>query len=93
VGYPRPPIYRHDDHARECADRAKALGKNVLVDRDALDDVVRAVELRPGGQSLEIGLGIGTLTAALLDAVGVEIVVVEFDEDLARVLEQKRCDG
>ena len=85
----RSLLHAHGVHPR------KALGQNFLVDRDALDDVVRAAELRPGDLALEIGPGIGTLTAALLDSHGVEVVAVELDEvpALVSAMEQERCDG
>ncbi len=79
----RSLLHAHGVHPR------KALGQNFLVDRDALDDVVRAAELRPGDLVLEIGPGIGTLTTALLDTPGVEVAAVELDEDLARVMDAR----
>jgi len=79
----RSLLHAHGVHPR------KALGQNFLVDRDALDDVVRAAQLRPGDLVLEIGPGIGTLTTALLDTHGVEVVAVELDEDLARVMDAR----
>lgn len=63
----------------------KALGQNFLVDRDALRDVVRAAELQPGETVLEIGPGVGTLTAALA-AEGADVLAVELDEGLAGLL-------
>lgn len=63
----------------------KALGQNFLIDREALESVVRAADPRPGELVLEIGPGVGTLTAALA-ATGADVVAVELDDDLARVL-------
>ena len=63
----------------------KALGQNFLIDREALESVVRAAALRPGETVLEIGPGVGTLTVALA-AQGAEVVAVELDEEMARVL-------
>ena len=63
----------------------KSLGQNFLIDREALDSVVRAAALCPGELVLEIGPGVGTLTAALA-ASGAEVAAVELDESLARVL-------
>ncbi len=63
----------------------KSLGQNFLIDREALDSVVRAAELRPGERVLEVGPGVGTLTAALA-ASGAEVVAVELDDDLTRLL-------
>lgn len=63
----------------------KGLGQNFLIDRDALQSVVRAAQLRPGETVLEIGPGIGTLTLELA-AQGVHVVAVELDDAMARVL-------
>src|SRR5918912_1273771 len=60
----------------------KALGQNFLIDREALQSVVRAAEVRSGDVVLEIGPGVGTLTTELADQ-GAEIVAVELDERLA----------
>lgn len=61
----------------------KALGQNFLIDREALDSVVRAVGLAPDDLVLEIGPGIGTLTAALA-ATGADVVAIELDGELAK---------
>ena len=60
----------------------KALGQIFLIDREALQSVVRAAEVRPGDVVLEIGPGVGTLTTELVDQ-GAEVVAVELDERLA----------
>lgn len=66
----------------------KALGQNFLVDREALDSVVRAAELCPHELVLEIGPGVGTLTNALAER-GADIVAVELDEGLAVALSDR----
>ena len=63
----------------------KGLGQNFLIDREALESVVRAAELGPNDLVLEIGPGVGTLTEALA-ACGAPVVAVELDEGLAAVL-------
>ena len=60
------------------------LGQNFLIDREALDSVVRAAELRPGDQVLEIGPGIGTLTMALAET-GAAITSVELDAAMVQI--------
>jgi 16S rRNA (adenine1518-N6/adenine1519-N6)-dimethyltransferase len=66
----------------------KALGQTFLIDREALQSVVRAAEVRPGDLVLEIGPGVGTLTTELADQ-GAEVVAVELDERLADVLAER----
>lgn len=63
----------------------KALGQNFLIDREALDSVVRAAELTPDDLVLEIGPGIGTLTMALARQ-GCRVVAVELDDGMADAL-------
>ena len=67
---------------------SKALGQNFLVDRNVLARIVEAAALPPGARVLEVGAGLGVLTAALLDA-GARVTAVEKDESLWPVLEER----
>jgi len=60
----------------------KKLGQNFLVDGNIVRKSVELADLRPGDAVVEIGPGLGTLTAALLD-VGAEVWAVERDPALA----------
>lgn len=64
----------------------KGLGQNFIVDRHAVERIVQAAELRPDDAVLEIGPGLGTLTRRLLELAG-EVVAVELDPDMVRVLQ------
>lgn len=57
------------------------LGQNFLVDPAALERVMQAAELDPGDAVLEIGAGVGTLTARLARDVR-RVVAVELDRRL-----------
>lgn len=71
---------------REAGTRPKkSLSQNFLVDTDVLDAILAAAAPRPGRRVLEVGPGLGILTAALVDA-GAAVVAVELDERLARRL-------
>jgi 16S rRNA (adenine1518-N6/adenine1519-N6)-dimethyltransferase len=70
----------------------KTLGQTFLIDREALQSVVRAAEVRSGDVVLEIGPGVGTLTTELADQ-GAEVVAVELDERLADVLAERTAHG
>jgi len=59
----------------------KALGQHFLVDRDALAAIVAAADLAPTDTVLEVGAGVGILTAALAERAG-RVVAVELDDDL-----------
>ena len=67
---------------------SKALGQNFLVDRNVLAKIVEAAALPPGARVLEVGAGLGVLTAALLDA-GARVTAVEKDEALWPVLRER----
>jgi 16S rRNA (adenine1518-N6/adenine1519-N6)-dimethyltransferase len=58
------------------------------VDPDVLARIADAAGLTPGSTVLEVGAGRGALTQALVDA-GAEVVAVELDEFLCRVLRQR----
>lgn len=63
----------------------RRLGQNFLIDPGALERVVEAAELDPQDTVLEIGAGIGTLTARLARE-GRRIVAVELDRRLIEPL-------
>ena len=75
-------LKRHDLHPR------KRFGQNFLVDGNTLAKIVAAGKLEPGGAALEIGAGLGVLTAALADAVTEtgRVVTIEVDTDLLPAL-------
>lgn len=63
----------------------KALGQNFLVDKNTVDRIMRAVDVRPGDWVIEIGPGLGALTQELASSQG-NVVAVEKDGELVRVL-------
>lgn len=63
----------------------KGLGQNFLADPVHLDRIVDAAQLAPADQVLEIGPGVGTLTARLAQRAG-QVVAVELDSALLPVL-------
>jgi len=66
---------------------SRRLGQNFLVDRNTLDILVRAGNVSEGGRVLEIGPGLGCLTAGLL-AAGARVTAVEKDHRLAARLRE-----
>ena len=66
----------------------KRFSQNHLVDGEVLDAIVAAAQLPPGRRVLEIGPGIGILTAALLRA-GADVTAVEVDRRLAAHLRER----
>ncbi|HEX9051949.1 MAG TPA: 16S rRNA (adenine(1518)-N(6)/adenine(1519)-N(6))-dimethyltransferase RsmA [Anaeromyxobacter sp.] len=66
--------------------RAKrSWGQNFLGDEGILDDIARLAAPRAGDQVVELGAGLGHLTARLV-ARGARVVAVERDRDMAAVL-------
>lgn len=63
----------------------KRLGQNFLIDPKALEKVVQAAEIEPTDVVLEIGAGIGNLTASLA-ATACKVVAVELDGRLIPIL-------
>lgn len=60
----------------------KHLGQHWLHDINILDNIINDANVISGDTVLEIGPGLGTLTARLLKR-GVTVIAVEFDQDLA----------
>ena len=65
---------------------SKKLGKNYLIKRGIVDEIVRAAELTPGEPVLEVGPGIGTLTQGLAQS-GADVTAIELDRRLLEVLD------
>jgi 16S rRNA (adenine1518-N6/adenine1519-N6)-dimethyltransferase len=63
----------------------KSWGQNFLGDEGILDDIARLAAPREGDPVVELGAGLGHLTARLL-ARGARVVAVERDRDMAAVL-------
>ncbi|HEX7812485.1 MAG TPA: 16S rRNA (adenine(1518)-N(6)/adenine(1519)-N(6))-dimethyltransferase RsmA [Burkholderiales bacterium] len=63
----------------------KRFGQNFLEDGAVIESIVAAINPRPGERMVEIGPGLGALTAPLLRAVG-RLEVVEIDRDIVRRL-------
>lgn len=63
----------------------KSWGQNFLHAREIHEQIVHASAARPGTTVIEIGAGLGTLTAHLL-ASGADVEAIERDRDLCNVL-------
>ena len=63
----------------------KSWGQNFLGDDHILADIARLAAPRPGDLVVELGAGLGHLTARLV-ARGARVVAVERDRDMAAVL-------
>jgi len=70
----------------------KSLGQHWLSDVKSLDSVVEMGQVKAGDRVLEIGPGLGTLTARLLK-VGAEVIAVEYDQELFEVLEAQNVEN
>ena len=70
----------------------KRFGQHFLVDREVIGRIVAAIDPRPGDHLVEIGPGLGALTAPLLDRVE-HLDVVELDRDLAGRLRDRYPPG
>ncbi len=78
---PRETLARLEQRAR------KRFGQNFLTDPQTVARIVRAAEVGQGSRVVEIGPGLGILTAALLGS-GASLVAVELDRDLAAFLRE-----
>lgn len=64
---------------------ARSRGQNFLIKEKVYDDIVDASDLKLNDMVLEVGPGLGFLTARLAKKVGL-VVAVELDDKLAKVL-------
>jgi 16S rRNA (adenine1518-N6/adenine1519-N6)-dimethyltransferase len=77
---PRAVLKRHGLRPK------RGYSQNFLVSRHAVERIASAAELRPGDPLVELGAGLGTLTAALMRT-GARVIAIERDPDMLRVLE------
>jgi 16S rRNA (adenine1518-N6/adenine1519-N6)-dimethyltransferase len=63
----------------------KSWGQNFLVDENAYRRIVDGARIETGDTVIEIGAGLGTLTARLAERAG-HVIAVERDRDMVRVL-------
>jgi 16S rRNA (adenine1518-N6/adenine1519-N6)-dimethyltransferase len=66
----------------------RTMGQNFLVDNDALNNIVRAADLKPADTVLEIGPGLGVLTEQLSEQAG-SVIAVEKDDKFSEMLRGK----
>ncbi len=64
---------------------ARSKGQNFLIKEEVYDEIVAAADLKPGETVLEVGPGLGFLTAKLAARAG-RVIAVELDDKLAAVL-------
>jgi len=74
-------LNRHGFHAR------KRFGQNFLVDRNIVNRVLDASDIRPGDAVIEIGPGAGTLTEGIAER-GAKVLAIEIDRKLVPVLDE-----
>ena len=62
------------------------LGQNFLVNAEALQNIIRAADIKPSDTVLEVGPGLGVLTEELAKRAG-KVIAVEKDPRLVRILQ------
>ena len=67
---------------------SKDLGQHFLLDPNLADAIARDAGVGPGSRVVEIGAGLGSLTAALARAGAAEVLAIEFDRALLPALEE-----
>ncbi len=83
---PRTLLRRYDLSPR------KSLGQNFLVDPSAPERIADLADLGPEDTVLEVGAGLGTMTAPLAQRAG-RVIAVETDPELVAVLQQELGDA
>lgn len=67
---------------------SKSLGQNFLIDDSVLNDIVKGADVNSEDLVIEIGPGVGTLTAQLLNKAK-RVISIELDSDLIPILQQE----
>lgn len=71
---------------------SKALGQNFLIDDSVLNDIVNGADVNEEDLVIEIGPGVGTLTAQILKKAK-RVVAIELDNDLIPILMEELGDN
>lgn len=66
----------------------KSLGQNFLIDDNVVEGIVNSAEVSKDDLVIEIGPGLGTLTACLLERAG-KVVAIELDTRMIKILEDR----
>lgn len=66
----------------------KSLGQNFLIDDEVVDSIVESAKISKNDLVIEIGPGLGTLTARLLEKAG-KVVAVELDTRMIDILKNR----
>ena len=67
---------------------SKSLGQNFLIDDSVLTDIVEGAEVNKDDLIIEIGPGVGSLTAQLIGKAK-KVVSIELDNDLIPILQEE----
>lgn len=70
---------------------SKSLGQNFLTDKNIIDKIIEGSMIGKGDLVIEIGPGIGVLTAAAAEAAG-KVIAVEIDRNLIPILKDTLSD-
>jgi len=65
----------------------KGLGQHFLIDEEVLDEIIAAAQLTRSDVVVEVGPGLGVLTAGLAERAG-RVIAIELDDKLAEILRQ-----
>lgn len=66
----------------------KSLGQNFLIDDDVVDSIVYSANITSSDLVIEVGPGLGTLTARLLEKAN-KVIAIELDDKMIPILEER----
>ncbi len=70
---------------------SKSLGQNFLTDKNIIDKIIEKTNIGKEDLVIEIGPGMGVLTAAAAEAAG-KVVAIEIDRNLIPILKETLCE-
>ena len=76
----------------ECKTRpSKGLGQNFLIDKNVLEKIIEASDIKPDDIILEVGPGLGTLTKELAKKAK-QVIAIEKDRTMIEILKKTLKD-
>jgi 16S rRNA (adenine1518-N6/adenine1519-N6)-dimethyltransferase len=83
---------RQQTHSSTKPFAKKSFGQNFLVDKNYIDKIIAALDLRATDDVIEIGAGRGALTERLVET-GARVTAIELDRDLIPLLQEKFAEN
>ena len=68
----------------------KKLGQNFLINEEIINQIIEKADVNKNDTIIEIGPGLGSLTAKLLENAN-KVIAIELDSNMSNILKERFC--